>query len=290
MQKWSTVAGVVVMCLLLAGAVYLFMDTSPRSQPERIVVGSQETAGQPAAAAQQGQPQGQPPGGRRRGDGGGDQRRQFGPGGRDFRGPDGQQPGGPPLPFQRRESMTETMNILGETNLRPDFDLTKEQKEKIAAIRDGLRAAREKWQAERAEELRKIDEQMRAARDGGGGRDQFEALMQKRQEIMATAPSSEDAIAKIKAVLTPEQLKAFEAAVEERRRAEEEMRQRFGGFGGPGGGGPPFGGRGDRGRDDGGARPPAPPGGGREPGGAPGEAPQRPGAPAGEAPARQREI
>jgi len=282
MQRWSTIAGVVVMCLLLAGAVYLFMDTPQSNRTERVVVGTAETAAQAPAAAQQNQ--GQTPGGRRRDDGGrGDQRRQFGPGGRDFRGGDGQQRMGPP--FERRSSMTETMNMLGEANLRPDFDLTKEQKEKILAIRDGLRAAREKWQTENAAALRKIEEEMRAARDGGA--DRFDALRQKRDELMAGMPNSEDAIARIKALLTPEQLKIFETMIEERRRMEEEMRQRFGGPGG----GPPFGGRG---RDGGGpgfgpGAPGGPPG-GREPGRNPDGPPGGANPPAEQAPAQQREI
>jgi hypothetical protein len=127
---------------------------------------------------------------------------------------------------------------LGELNLTPDFTLSKEQKEKLQAIRDEVKTAQDKWRQEHAAELQKLAEEMR-----GAGRDaspeQRREMAQKRQTLMATAPQHDDAVTKVKALLTETQLQAVNAKLDERKAAADEARQRLqqgGGRGGRGGG------------------------------------------------------
>ncbi len=138
-----------------------------------------------------------------------------------------------------RDSFTETIALLGELNLSPDFDLSKEQRQRIQALRSEFQAARDKWQQDFTEQSRTLDEQMRAARDSGK-LEETEALTQKRQDMMSAAPKPFEATAKLKAMLTPDQLKALETFVAEKRKADEANRRP----GGPGGGGPGGGARG----------------------------------------------
>jgi Spy/CpxP family protein refolding chaperone len=153
----------------------------------------------------------------------------------------------------------EFIDVLAELNLEPDFNLTQAQKENIKQVRDGLKAATEKWRSEQEPELQKLVEQ---ARQSGTNRDAWRELGEKRQAIMATAPSAEAAMEQIRQLLTAEQLKALEEAAaarraeteERRRQAEERLRGGRGGApggGAPGGGAP--GGGGGRGAGGGGA-------------------------------------
>ncbi len=64
--------------------------------------------------------------------------------------------------------LSETVALLGEVSLRPDFDLTPDQKTKIKAIRDEFKAASDKWQADHAAEFQKLDEEMRRSRPAAG--------------------------------------------------------------------------------------------------------------------------
>ena len=138
----------------------------------------------------------------------------------------------------QRDELSETVATLGDLNLTPQFTLTKEQKEKITAVRDRVKEAQAKWRKEKQADLDKLQEEMRAAREAGGGGGQ--ELRQKVQEIMATAPKVDEANKEILAVLTDEQRKAFDQKLAQRReeetKAREEMRRQLGGRGGGGGG------------------------------------------------------
>ena len=257
MRRSDVVGTSVVLALLLAGGAYLWFTGGPKSSGQSGSVPDQQAnANVPnpqANAAQGGR------GNRQRGflsnlfgGGGGQGGRNPGQGGRNFN-PGG---GGPPMTNRGRESFTENLSALSQINLDPAFDLTVDQKAKIAALRAEYQAARDKWQADNGEELRKLDEAMRNA----SGQER-QALDQKRQELMRTAPSSDAMVAKLKAILTAEQVKALES------RASEMRREGFGG--GPGGfgggfGGFPGGGPGGPRRGEGGAAPGGGPGGGAE--------------------------
>ncbi|MCY2952314.1 MAG: hypothetical protein NTU53_10095 [Planctomycetota bacterium] len=139
----------------------------------------------------------------------------------------------------QQDPFQQTIAALGDLNLRPDFNLSKEQKEKLQAVRDDVKKAEDKWRADHADDLKKIQEETQAAR---GDQDKMGEVMTKRRELMQTQPKSDDAAKQVKALLTEDQAKALEKRITER---QAEMRARMGGMGG-------MGGRGGRGAQGGG--------------------------------------
>ena len=143
---------------------------------------------------------------------------------------------------QVRDAFSETLDLVGEASLGLGFDLTKEQKDKIQALRVQAKTAQAIWEKEHADELKKLAEQVRAAGQGAAT-GQFRDMVQKRQDIMATAPNADSAAAKLKAILTAEQLKTVNAYAVAKQASDAQMGQQGGGMfgGGPGrgvGGGP----------------------------------------------------
>ncbi|MFI5381733.1 MAG: hypothetical protein ACHRHE_20745, partial [Tepidisphaerales bacterium] len=125
---------------------------------------------------------------------------------------------------------------LGECNLEPDFTLTADQKSALKTIRDGVKAAQDKWRTDHAADITKLQADMQAARGGGGG--DMQAVMQKMTELRNTRPSTEEAQAAVKKLLTADQVKAVDAKVAELRAATPGPGGRGGrGGGGAGGGG-----------------------------------------------------
>lgn len=201
----------------------------------------------PAADKPATPPPATPPGGAGPGAGGGGGAGRFGgPGG--LRGGFGGGPGG--LLGGGRDPLDEIIAILGEANLAPDFNLSTDQKQQIQAVRDDFKKQMDKWKAEHETDIKKLQDQMAQLRNAGGGpggaggqgnnRAQFQEVAQARQELQATAPKSDEAVVQIKAILSTEQLKRFEAKQAERQAEIEKLRQemgnRFGGGAGPGGG------------------------------------------------------
>ncbi len=138
-----------------------------------------------------------------------------------------------------QDQFVQTITALGDVNLRPDFNLTAEQKQKLQAVRDEVKAMEDKWRTDHAADLKKIQDDMAAARQGQD-REKMREIMTARGELMQTMPKTDDAAQKVKALLTPDQAKALETRITER---QEEMRSRMGGMmmggrgGRPGGGG-----------------------------------------------------
>ena len=133
------------------------------------------------------------------------------------------------------DPFVQTIDALGDLNLRPDFTLTKEQKEKLQAIRDEVKKGEDKWRADHAAELKKLQDDAAAAREAQD-MEKGREVMTKRRELMQTMPKTEDAVTQVKALLSPDQAKLLETRITER---QEEQRARMGGMG--------FGGRGGRG-------------------------------------------
>jgi Spy/CpxP family protein refolding chaperone len=132
-----------------------------------------------------------------------------------------------------------------------------DQRSKIESIRKDFEAQRKAWREKNGEQLREIEEGMRAMREGGGKPDP--ALVEKGEALRKTMPDSKAMQANVFAVLTPDQQAAFkEAFAANQKRAQE--RQREGGPRGRGPGGP------DAGAPDGQGGPMGP-GGGRGRGG-----------------------
>jgi hypothetical protein len=157
-------------------------------------------------------------------------------------GPGAGGPGGGPGGFGRsvfrfgpeRNALAEVLSVLGDANLSPDFNLSAEQKQKIQAIRDEFKKQQEAWRTEHAEDLKKLDEQMAEIRNAGGppDPDQMRQMMEARHELMSTAPDGEDQAQEVKALLTPDQVKRFDARQAEIEQERERMMLPFGGPGG----------------------------------------------------------
>lgn len=145
------------------------------------------------------------------------------------RGPGAPPPGGQRwrmFPAFEGNALGEVVSVLGELNLSPDFTLTPEQKQKIQAIRDDFKNQQEMWRAEHAEELKQLDDRMAELMDGGGPPpepEQMREVMEARRDLMSTAPDGENEAEQVKALLSEDQLKQFEA----RRTALEEERQQM---------------------------------------------------------------
>ena len=136
--------------------------------------------------------------------------------------------------MMQQDPFVQQIDALGDLNLRPDFTLTKEQKEKLQAIRDDVKKAEDKWRADHAADLKKIQDDMMALRDAPD-QDKMRELGTKRRELMQTMPKNDEAVGKIKALLTEDQAKALETRITERQE-EGRARMGMGGMGGPGGG------------------------------------------------------
>jgi hypothetical protein len=161
-------------------------------------------------------------------------------------------------PGATRDPMEELVSILGELNLSPDFTLSADQKTKIKSARDEFKKQQDDWQTAHADELKKQRDEMaelRGAARGGGGpdREKMQELFQARQELMGSAPKSDEAVVEIKGILTTDQLKKVDTAVAARQAQVEKMRNEMRERSGPGGGGGQGGGRRGGGGGGGGA-------------------------------------
>jgi len=127
-----------------------------------------------------------------------------------------------------RDALAPVVMVLGDLNLAPEFSLSPEQKQKIQSVRDDFKQATDMWRAQHDDELKQLDEQQKEIfqnmQNGGGppDPDQMQQMMEQRRQIMETAPSGEEQATQVKAVLTADQLKQFEAkqaAIDEERQA-----------------------------------------------------------------------
>jgi len=119
------------------------------------------------------------------------------------------------------------IDALGDVNLRPDFNLTKEQKEKVQAVREQVKKAEDKWRSDNAEEMKKLQEGLRQAMQDQDN-DKRNELLGKMRDLMQTQPKTDEAVQQIRAILTADQQKALDTRITER---QEEARGRMGGFG-----------------------------------------------------------
>jgi hypothetical protein len=251
-----------------------FAADDPKPTPEKPAVDQPQQPGR-GGPGRGGRGQGGPGGGVFGGGGPGSGFGGGGPGG-NFGGPGG--PGGPGMNVAR-DPIDEVIMMLEELNFAPDFTLTVDQKTKIKQLRDGFKVQKDKWQADHEADFKKIQEEFMTLRTAGGGlgggapggggaapdREKIQQVMLARQDLMDTAPKSDEVVAEIKGILTTEQLKMLDAKQVEHKAEVEKMRkemmQNRGGPGGGGGGGRNGGGGGNGGgrggADGGGAGGPA---------------------------------
>lgn len=125
------------------------------------------------------------------------------------------------------------ISTVADLNVSPGFDLNKEQKEKLKAIREEVKTAQTKWQKDNDEQIKKINEEMRQAREAAmsGGAESLRGVMEKWRELRGTFPKTDEAQKQVRALLTDQQLDALDARLEEiakeQRKAQEEMRSRM---------------------------------------------------------------
>jgi Spy/CpxP family protein refolding chaperone len=216
MRSWITILGSYLAGVLSALAVFLLMQSLQSPKTESVAVDPSTYTGRGGGG----------PGG-------------FGGGGPGFAGR-----------MQGRDFAVNTDPLASILATAGEVSLNADQKQKVQAVAEAFKTVQAAWQKEHEVELNKLRDEFRAAADAGG-RDKIRELMQKRQDIQATAPKTDDTLAKIKAVLTPDQLKNFERRLADRQAQSDPMRgpmnDRFGG--GPGGPGGPGGGR-DRAREE----------------------------------------
>lgn len=154
-----------------------------------------------------------------------------------FSGP-GRGPGGPGGPGRPGPEIGEFIHdTLAKLNL------TEDQKTKVKTILDDARKSREEFHSKNEETLKKLHEEAKTARESGD-REKGRAAMEKIGKLMENAPKPQDTIDKIKGVLTADQSKQFEEAIEakkkemreqmEKRRAEMEKNGEKPGDGKPG--------------------------------------------------------
>lgn len=142
-----------------------------------------------------------------------------------------------PMGMMGQNALSETMRIVAELNLTPDFTLTVEQKQKIQAIRDEFKKQQQKWQQDHAAEIKDIQKQMADAQENGGGPEDMQKIAQASRKLQESAPKGDEFVKQIKAVLTTDQLDQVEAKQDElAKQREKMMKERFGPGGGPGGG------------------------------------------------------
>ena len=119
-----------------------------------------------------------------------------------------------------RGELAATLAILSELNFTPDFTLTKEQKEKIQAIREPYRAKLDAWVAEHDADFRTLQNRRQEMaglhRDDPATGAKLQEFAKAQQDLFALAPKDDDIVKQIKAVLTEDQLKKFD---EQRNRA-----------------------------------------------------------------------
>ncbi len=111
----------------------------------------------------------------------------------------------------QRADLPGFLATLGTLALAPDFELTKEQRETISAVRNEHRIQMDKWRGDHAEQLSKVQDRQAALRGDPDARQKWPEVAEAQQELMATAPKDDDAIKQIKTTLTEDQLKRLAA-------------------------------------------------------------------------------
>lgn len=131
---------------------------------------------------------------------------------------------GPPTPdgdpTNGQDPLDELIQPLADLNLRPDFTLTADQKQKVAAIRQSFGQRMTDWRKAHAPDFAAMVKAWDDLRNGrprpGGDRNTsvWLQLREQRQRLLATAPDPTDAQVQIEAVLTDEQRRRYDATTD----------------------------------------------------------------------------
>lgn len=179
-------------------------------------------------------------------EGGGPPDGSGGPGGPGFGGRFGMMRG--PNLFANINRLDPFVNALADLNLSPEFNLSTEQEQKIATIRTEFKKASDTWRTDHRDQIDDLQADFREMRRGGGNEEEMRKLMDEARDLMLSAPSGDEEVKQVRAILTEDQVKQVDAKLEQQRAENERRRGEFGGGFGGGGGGPggPGGERGQR--------------------------------------------
>jgi Spy/CpxP family protein refolding chaperone len=108
--------------------------------------------------------------------------------------------------------------------LLKDLNLTEDQHEQIKVVLDDTRDAHMKWREEHADEADALRAEVRKAVEAKD-REALAKLREKMKALREDAPKPEDAVAKIRPILTEEQATKFDAKLAE---LKEKMKERAG--------------------------------------------------------------
>ena len=131
-------------------------------------------------------------------------------------------------PTDGQNPLDDLVRPLAELNLRPDFELTRDQKAKVQAVRQAYAARLDRWRADHAAEFQRQAQAWEALHNGRGrpaggppggppggpGRPtgQWLTLREDRQKLMVSSPDPADALIEIEAALSPDQRRLLDAA------------------------------------------------------------------------------
>lgn len=132
-------------------------------------------------------------------------------------------PGGWNFGQPGQASFESFMQTLSQLNMTPEFTLDKDTKAKLQQIQADYRDAQKKFFDEIKDDQKKLQEEQMAAWQAKD-QDQIKELAKKSQELYAKGPKADEWIAKAKAALTPEQLKAVEEKI---KKDQDDMKARM---------------------------------------------------------------
>ena len=123
-------------------------------------------------------------------------------------------------PTDGQNPLDDLVHPLAELNLRPDFDLSPDQKERVLAVRRDYAARLDEWRKAHGADFKRQVQAWEDLRNGrgrpGGGRptERWLELRETRQKLLATSPDAADPLAQIEAVLSDDQRRQFDAAAD----------------------------------------------------------------------------
>ena len=106
------------------------------------------------------------------------------------------------------------------------LDLSPEQRAELREIKTEQQKARKNWYEKNEKKLTSIRDDMRVARQDGD-REELTRLRKKLNNVMKSSPKPSDAIDDVKAILTKDQVKKFEANLKRIRRGWEDRKEGF---------------------------------------------------------------
>ena len=121
-------------------------------------------------------------------------------------------------PTEGKNPLDESVRPLADLNLRPDFDLTRDQKRQIADVRANFAVALSAWRVAHVDDFQHLADRFTALKSGhlpAGQRptELWVALMHDRAALLGTSPDPADSVEKLRAALTNGQRRQYDIAL-----------------------------------------------------------------------------